>query len=87
LAKRGISVLTYDKRGVGKSNGIYAGPEVGTNNIDSLNLTILAKDASAAVNMLHQQYKNTPIGILGFSQAGWINPIASNQNPLIEFMV
>ena len=30
LAKNGISVLTYDKRGVGKSGGTYAGPEVGT---------------------------------------------------------
>ena len=82
-----ISVLTYDKRGVGKSGGIYAGPEVGTNNIDSANLTLLAKDVSAAVNILNQQEKNTPIGILGFSQAGWIMPIAANNNPLVKFMV
>lgn len=87
LAKNGISVLTYDKRGVGESSGIYAGPEVGTNNIDSVNLTLLAKDASAAVNILHQQNKNTSIGLVGFSQAGWIIPIAANKNPLVEFMV
>ena len=87
LAKRGISVLTYDKRGVGESGGIYAGPEVGTNNIDSININLLAKDASAAVSMLHQQYKNTPLGILGFSQAGWIIPIAAKENPFVEFMV
>lgn len=87
LAKDGISVLTYDKRGVGESGGIYAGPEVGTNNIDSFNLTLLAKDASAAVNELHQQNKNTPIGLVGFSQAGWIIPIATKRNPLVEFMV
>jgi pimeloyl-ACP methyl ester carboxylesterase len=87
LAKNGISVLTYDKRGVGKSGGIYAGPEVGSNNVGSYNLNLLAKDVSAAINMLHQQDKNTPIGILGFSQAGWIIPIAANQNPLVEFMV
>ncbi|MGE8302563.1 MAG: alpha/beta hydrolase family protein, partial [Sphingobacterium paramultivorum] len=30
LAKNGIAVFTYDKRGVGKSEGTYAGPEVGT---------------------------------------------------------
>ena len=53
LAKNGISVLTYDKRGIGESGGIYAGPEVGTNNISSFNLNLLAKDASAAVNTLH----------------------------------
>ena len=87
LAQTGISVLTYDKRGVGKSGGIYAGPEVGTNNIDSTNLTLLAKDASAAVNILSQVEINIPIGIVGFSQAGWIMPIAANNNPLVKFMV
>ncbi len=87
LAKNGITVLTYDKRGVGESGGVYAGPEVGTNNIDSTNLTLLAKDASAAVNTLQQRTKDIPIGLLGFSQAGWIIPIAANKNPLVEFMV
>ncbi|MGE8430153.1 MAG: alpha/beta hydrolase family protein, partial [Sphingobacterium sp.] len=28
LAQNGIAVFTYDKRGVGKSEGTYAGPEV-----------------------------------------------------------
>lgn len=87
LAKNGITVFTYDKRGVGESGGIYAGPEVGTNNIDSANLTLLAKDASAAVDKLHQLDKNIPVGLIGFSQAGWIIPIVANKNPLIEFMV
>lgn len=87
LAENGISVLTYDKRGVGESGGIYAGPEVGTNNIDSTNLTLLADDANAAVNMLHQRSKNLAIGLVGFSQAGWIIPIAASKNPLLDFMV
>lgn len=87
LAKNNISVLTYDKRGVGKSGGIYAGPEVGTNNIDSVNIDLLAKDVSAAVNIMKQCIKNTPIGLIGFSQAGWIIPIAAKNNPLVEFMV
>ena len=87
LAKNDILVLTYDKRGVGESGGVYAGPEVGTNNISTTNLNLLAKDASAAVNILHQQSKNIPIGLVGFSQAGWIIPIAANKNQLIEYMV
>lgn len=87
LAKNDILVLTYDKRGVGESGGVYAGPEVGTNNISTANLNLLAKDASAAVNIIHKQNKNLPIGLVGFSQAGWIIPIAANKNPLIEFMV
>jgi len=87
LAKNGISVLTYDKRGVGKSGGLYAGPEVGTNNIDSLNLNLLAKDANAAVNILHKHNENLPAGLVGFSQAGWIIPIAAIKNQLVKFMV
>ncbi len=87
LAQNHIAVLTYDKRGVGKSGGIYAGPEVGTNNIDATNIALLAKDASAAVTLLYQQNKKIPVGLVGFSQAGWIIPIAANQNSLVEFMV
>jgi dienelactone hydrolase len=87
LAHYGISVLTYDKRGVGKSEGVYAGPEVGTNNVDSLNINLLAKDARAALNKIKNYSNGTPIGLLGFSQAGWIIPIAANNNPLVNFMV
>jgi len=87
LANNGISVLTYDKRGVGKSGGVYAGPEVGTNNVDSLNINLLAKDARAALNKIKHYNNGSPIGLLGFSQAGWIIPIAANNNPLVNFMV
>ena len=89
LAKEGIAVLTYDKRGVGESGGVYVGPSVGTNNIDTTNLNLLSHDASAAVNIFltYLKDKKTPIGLVGFSQAGWIIPIAANKNPQIEFMV
>ncbi|WP_214227697.1 alpha/beta fold hydrolase [Pedobacter sp. B4-66] len=89
LARNGIAVLTYDKRGVGKSGGVYAGPEVGTNNIDSLNLNLLGLDASAAVNALlaHLPAKHGPLGLMGFSQAGWIIPLAAKNNRNVNFMV
>ncbi len=87
LAATGCSVLTYDKRGVGASEGVYAGPEVGTNNIDSTNLQLLAQDARAAVNLLKQKQPNLTLGLLGFSQAGWIIPLAAVDNPLVQFMV
>ncbi|HQS52589.1 MAG TPA: alpha/beta hydrolase, partial [Daejeonella sp.] len=89
LAEKGIAVLTYDKRGVGKSGGIYAGPEVGTNNIDSANLNLLALDASAASNTLlrHLPRRDMPLGLMGFSQAGWIIPIAAKINHKVNFMV
>lgn len=89
LAKEGIAVLTYDKRGVGKSGGVYVGPSVGTNNIDTTNLNLLSRDASAAVKTFrtYLKGKKTPIGLVGFSQAGWIMPLAASKNPLIKFMV
>ncbi|WP_423187736.1 alpha/beta hydrolase family protein [Alishewanella sp. d11] len=87
LAKNDLLVLTYDKRGVGKSGGVYAGPQAGTNNISVDNLTLLAKDANAAVNLISQYGKELPIGLVGASQAGWIIPIAALKNPSIKFMV
>lgn len=89
LAKEGIAVLTYDKRGVGESGGVYVGPSVGTNNIDTANLNLLSHDANAAVKTFktYLKDKKTPIGLVGFSQAGWIIPIAASKNQLVEFMV
>lgn len=89
LARNGIAVLTYDKRGAGESGGTYVGPEVGTNNIDSANLKLLALDASAAVNTLlaHLPAKHSYLGLMGFSQAGWIIPLAARENPKVNFMV
>jgi pimeloyl-ACP methyl ester carboxylesterase len=87
LAENDILVLTYDKRGVGDSGGVYAGPEVGTNNISIENLNLLAKDASAAVNLIHKKRKDVPIGLFGASQAGWIIPMVAHKNTSVKFMV
>jgi uncharacterized protein len=89
LAKEGIAVLTYDKRGVGESGGVYVGPSVGTNNIDSTNLNLLALDANAAISILRNnlKIKTIPIGLIGFSQAGWIIPLAAEKNKNVNFMV
>jgi dienelactone hydrolase len=87
LVASGCAVLTYDKRGIGASEGVYAGPEVGTNNIESTNLHLLAQDARAAVNVLKQKLPSLPTGLLGFSQAGWIIPLAAIDNPMVQFMV
>ena len=88
LANNGIAVLTYDKRGVGASTGLYAGPEVGTNNVDFSNLNLLSLDVSAAVHTLSQSLSNDkiPIGLTGGSQAGWIIPMAAEKNKKVKFM-
>lgn len=89
LAGRGIAVLTYDKHGVGKSGGVYAGPEVGTNNIDAANLRLLASDVNAACGILKTFLKDArlPMGLMGFSQAGWIIPLAAQNDSSLRFMV
>lgn len=87
LAEKGISVLTFDKRGVGESQGTYVGPEVGTNNVDPANIALLAEDANAVVGVLHLRDKRLPVGLMGISQAGWVIPIAAAKNPLVDFMV
>jgi len=88
LANNGIAVFTYDKRGVGESGGIYAGPEVGTNNVDAANLNLLSLDASAAVDVLSKYLSNRkiPVGLTGGSQAGWIIPLAAEKNKKVQFM-
>lgn len=89
LAKEGVAVLTYDKRGVGESGGVYFGPSVGTNNIDTANLNLLSKDANEAVKIFQAYLNNKkiPVGLVGFSQAGWIIPITASKNPQVQFMV
>jgi pimeloyl-ACP methyl ester carboxylesterase len=89
LAGSGITVLTYDKRGVGESGGVYVGPEVGTNNVDAANLDLLAADASAATNALVAQLPTRygPVGLAGGSQAGWVIPLAAQKNQAVRFMV
>lgn len=87
LADNDIAVLTYDKRGVGESGGVYAGPEVGTNNVDAFNLNLLSSDVSSAVDILSKDLQNkVPIGLIGGSQAGWIIPLAAQKNKKVKFM-
>ena len=90
LAAQGVATLSYDKRGVGKSGGVYVGPEVGTNNVSAENLTLLAADAAAAARELARRLPDglhLPVGLTGGSQAGWIAPLAARLSPDIRFMV
>ena len=89
LAQRGVATLTYDKRGAGKSGGVYVGPEVGTNNVDTANLELVANDAVAATSEVSRRISSppTPIGLIGMSQAGWVIPLAAVRSPDVKFMV
>ena len=69
LIRHGIAVLGYDKRGVGESTGDW--------NIATFE--DLAGDAVAAVAYVktRRDIDASQIGLLGWSQAGWIMPLAA----------
>lgn len=79
LAERGIHALAFDKRGAGESEGsIYESDYVD-----------YARDLVAAVDFLSQMPGLDPghIGVVGFSEAEWVVPIAASQSDLIAFIV
>ena len=70
LAAHGIAALVYDKRGTGRSQGSF-----------SANFALLAQDAAAAARLAAAQPEIDPkrIGFAGFSQGGWVAPLAAEQ--------
>ena len=85
LVRMGLAVLAYDKRGVGRSGGEYSG--VGARNSVEM-FDLLAADAEAAVGWLlsRRDIDASRVGLFGFSQAGWIAPIAASRNERIRFV-
>ncbi|WP_198538337.1 alpha/beta hydrolase family protein [Marinicella sediminis] len=85
LAAKGIVTLVYDKRGVGESGGTYEGKQ----RVSEHNVNLLAADAAAALQVLrqHPQAQAVPAGLIGISQAGWLIPLAAEQEPRPDFMV
>jgi len=78
LAENGIAGLIYDKRGVGESTG------------DSVStLHELAGDAVAAVQFLQGRSDIDPtrIGVGGFSQGGFVAPLAAARYGHIAFVL
>jgi alpha-beta hydrolase superfamily lysophospholipase len=70
-AARGFVVLSYDKRGVGKSTGNWL----------AASFEDLADDAVAAAKFLQSRKDIDPkqIGFWGLSQGGWIAPLAASR--------
>jgi dipeptidyl aminopeptidase/acylaminoacyl peptidase len=86
FVQHGYAVLRYDKRGVGESTGDY--PPVGTENGD-VAINDLADDALAGVEFLrtHDLIDPNMVGVMGFSQGGWIAPHAASKSPDVAFSV
>jgi len=67
----GIAFFSYDKRGVGASQGTCCPG-------DQSHFNLLAADADGAVSALRQRPEIDPdrVGFLGTSEAGWVVPLA-----------
>jgi hypothetical protein len=79
FAERGIAVLTYDKRGVGKSTGDWT-----RSGFDDL-----AADGLAGVRFLRRQpgILRGAVGVWGCSQGGWIAPLMASRSRDVAFIV
>jgi pimeloyl-ACP methyl ester carboxylesterase len=71
LVQAGVAVLSYDKRGVGASQGKCCPG-------DSGHFNLLAADAAGALQALATRRDIDPerLGFIGASQAGWVVPLA-----------
>jgi pimeloyl-ACP methyl ester carboxylesterase len=78
-AARGFAVLSYDKRGVGKSTG----------NWGAASFEDLADDAVAGARFLQARtdIAANQIGFSGQSQGGWIAPLAASRFPDAAFAI
>ena len=79
LAQNGIAVLSYDKRGIGKSTGHW---------LDQ-SFEDLASDVVAGLKFLKNRKEIRPekIGLWGISQGGWIVPLAAAQSKDVAFAI
>ena len=78
LGANGIATLTFDKRGTGGSGGAV-----------TFDYHILARDVAAAAEALARNGNVAPdaIGLAGFSQGGWVAPLAACLSPTIRFVL
>ena len=79
LTRKGVAVLRYDKRGIGKSTG----------NFDQATTEDFASDAAAALAYLksRKEIDAGKIGFIGHSEGGIIAPMIATRSPDIAWMV
>lgn len=79
LVRMGFAVLTYDKRGVGRSGGVFL--RQWGDSAEAV-LARLAADAAVAIDSLRaaEGVDTARVGFFGASQAGWIIPLAAERS-------
>lgn len=79
LTRKGVAVLRYDDRGVGKSTGKFA----------TATSRDFASDVMAAINFLksRKDIDAKQIGLIGHSEGGLIAPMVAAQSEVVAFIV
>jgi pimeloyl-ACP methyl ester carboxylesterase len=77
LARNGIASIVYDKRGTGESSGDF----------QTASMHDLANDALAAAALLRAHDEVARVGIYGYSQGGWIAPLAATLSKDLAFVI
>ena len=79
LTRRGLAVLRFDKRGVGKSSGNYGAATTAD----------FASDAAAAAAYLRSRRDIAPdgIGLLGHSEGGLIGPLVADADSKLAYLI
>ena len=77
LAANGVATFVYDKRGTGSSEGEF-----------TFDFAQLARDVTAAVGALagHGSIDAGRIGLCGYSQGGWVAPLAASMDARVRFV-
>lgn len=79
LTRKGVAVLRYDKRGIGKSTGKY----------DQATTEDFASDATAALDYLksRKEINSKRIGLIGHSEGGLIAPMIASRSSDVAWIV
>lgn len=79
LTRRGVAVLRYDKRGIGKSTG----------SVDSATTLDLASDAAAAITYLKSRHEidSARVGLIGHSEGAMIAPYLAAKSKDISWLI
>jgi alpha-beta hydrolase superfamily lysophospholipase len=79
LREQGFAIFSWSKPGVGSSSGQW---------LDQ-SMFDRQSEVRAAIHFIQKEYHYTgqQIGLLGFSQAGWVVPAVAKNNPEVGFVV
>lgn len=80
FAERGFAALSFDKRGVGDSDGTYE---------ETPDFDVAAGDGLAAVRYLlgRPDIDSTRVGVWGVSQGGWLALLMAAKSPEVAFVI